>query len=73
MPRRYLRYLVSPLTCYAMGLTVVLGWRGPQAACVTQVLLLLEVSSRSTTPSSTPELSIASRRANSASSSAGVW
>jgi hypothetical protein len=44
LPRRYLRYLVFPIACCAIGLTVVLGWLGPQAAWVTLVLLLLEVS-----------------------------
>ena len=44
LPRRSLRYLVFPLLCSAVGLSVVLGWLGPQAAWVTLVLLVLEIS-----------------------------
>lgn len=44
LPQRYLRYLVVPLSCCALGLTIVLGVRGVEAAWVTFVLLLLEVS-----------------------------
>ncbi|MFO0038949.1 MAG: DUF475 domain-containing protein [Synechococcaceae cyanobacterium] len=44
LPRRYLRYLIFPLACCAVGLAVVFGWRGPQAAWVTLVLLVLEIS-----------------------------
>ena len=44
LPRRYLRYLVVPLGCCAVGLAIVLGMLGLEAAWVTLVLLLLEVS-----------------------------
>ncbi|MFM7265647.1 MAG: DUF475 domain-containing protein [Cyanobium sp.] len=44
LPRRYLRYLLFPLACCAVGLALVYGWRGPQAAWVTLVLLVLEIS-----------------------------
>jgi hypothetical protein len=42
--RRYLRYLLFPISCCALGLVVVLGWQGLEAAWITLVLLLLEVS-----------------------------
>ena len=42
--RRYLRYLIFPLSCCAFGLVVVLGWQGVAAAWITLVLLLLEIS-----------------------------
>lgn len=42
--RRYLRYLTFPLACCACGLAIVLGWQGVEAAWITLVLLLLEVS-----------------------------
>ncbi|MEB3199536.1 MAG: DUF475 domain-containing protein [Synechococcaceae cyanobacterium] len=44
LPTRYLRYLLFPLGCCALGLVLVLGLRGLSAAWVTLVLLLLEVS-----------------------------
>jgi hypothetical protein len=44
LPRRTLRYLVFPLLCSGVGLSVVLGWLGPQAAWITLVLLVLEIS-----------------------------
>ena len=44
LPRRYLRYLLFPLACCAVGLALVFGWRGPQAAWITLVLLVLEIS-----------------------------
>jgi hypothetical protein len=44
LPRRTFRYLVFPLACCAVVLAAVLGWQGPQAAWVTLVLLLMEVS-----------------------------
>ena len=44
LPRRTLRYLLFPLASCAVALAVVLGWQGPQAAWVTLVLLLMEVS-----------------------------
>jgi len=43
-PMRYLRYLVLPLACCAIGLAIVLGTLGPEAAWVTLVLLVLEIS-----------------------------
>jgi uncharacterized protein len=42
--RRLLRYLLFPLACCTAGLAVILGLQGLQAAWVTLVLLLLEVS-----------------------------
>lgn len=42
--RRYLRYLIFPLSCCACGLAVVLGLQGLEAAWITLVLLLLEIS-----------------------------
>ncbi len=44
LPRRYLRYLIVPLICCAVGLALVFGWWGPEAAWVTLVLLVLEIS-----------------------------
>ena len=44
LPQRYLRYLVFPLICCACGLAVVLGVMGLEAAWITLVLLMLEVS-----------------------------
>jgi hypothetical protein len=44
LPRRSLRYLIFPLACCGVGLAMILGWQGPQAAWVTLVLLLMEVS-----------------------------
>ena len=44
LPRRYLRYVMFPLVCCAIGLVVILGLQGVEAAWVTLVLLLLEVS-----------------------------
>jgi hypothetical protein len=44
LARRYLRYLIFPLGCCAAGLAIVLGWQGIEAAWITLVLLLLEVS-----------------------------
>jgi hypothetical protein len=44
LPSRYLRYLVFPIGCCALGLLVMLGTRGVAAAWITLVLLLLEVS-----------------------------
>jgi uncharacterized protein len=44
LPRRYLRYLIFPLVCCACGLAIVLAWQGVEAAWLTLVLLLLEVS-----------------------------
>ena len=41
---RYLRYLLVPIGCCAVGLLVMLGSRGVGAAWITLVLLLLEVS-----------------------------
>jgi hypothetical protein len=41
---RYLRYLIFPLSCCAAGLAVVLGLQGVEAAWITLVLLLLEIS-----------------------------
>jgi hypothetical protein len=43
-PRRFLRYLIFPLACCAGGLAIVMGWQGLEAAWITLVLLLLEVS-----------------------------
>ncbi|MEB3165300.1 MAG: DUF475 domain-containing protein [Cyanobacteriota bacterium] len=44
LPWRYLRYLMFPLACCAAGLAIVLGLRGPAAAWIALVLLLLEIS-----------------------------
>jgi hypothetical protein len=44
LPTRYLRYLVFPIGCCALGVLVMLGTRGVAAAWITLVLLLLEVS-----------------------------
>jgi hypothetical protein len=41
---RYLRYLLFPLACCALGLVIVLGTQGASAAWLTLVLLLLEIS-----------------------------
>jgi hypothetical protein len=41
---RYLRYLLIPLACCAGGLAIVLGLHGLEAAWITLVLLLLEIS-----------------------------
>ncbi|KEF41763.1 MAG: hypothetical protein ER33_09440 [Cyanobium sp. CACIAM 14] len=41
---RYLRYLPVPLACCAVGLAIVFGLHGLQAAWITLVLLLLEIS-----------------------------
>jgi len=41
---RYLRYLLVPLACCAGGLAIVLGLHGLEAAWITLVLLLLEIS-----------------------------
>jgi hypothetical protein len=43
-PSRYIRYLLFPIGCCALGLLVMLGSRGVSAAWITLVLLLLEVS-----------------------------
>ncbi len=42
--QRYLSYLLFPLACCAAGLVVVLGLQGVEAAWITLVLLLLEIS-----------------------------
>ena len=42
--QRYLSYLLFPLACCAAGLVVVLGLQGLEAAWITLVLLLLEIS-----------------------------
>jgi hypothetical protein len=42
--QRYLKYLVFPLGCCALGLALVLGMAGLEAAWITFVLLLLEIS-----------------------------
>lgn len=44
LPRRYLRYITFPLICCGIGLAVILGLQGLEAAWVTLVLLILEVS-----------------------------
>ena len=41
---RYLRYLLVPLACCTAGLAIVLGLHGLEAAWITLVLLLLEIS-----------------------------
>jgi hypothetical protein len=42
--QRYLKYLLFPLGCCALGLALVLGMAGLEAAWITFVLLLLEIS-----------------------------
>lgn len=42
--QRYLKYLVFPLGCCALGLALVFGMAGLEAAWITFVLLLLEIS-----------------------------
>jgi hypothetical protein len=44
LAQRTLRYLLLPLASCACGLAVVLAWQGVEAAWVTLVLLLLEIS-----------------------------
>jgi hypothetical protein len=44
LARRTLRYLLFPLACCGCGLAVVLAWQGLEAAWVTLVLLVLEIS-----------------------------
>ena len=44
LPRRYLRYVMFPLVCCAIGLVVILGLQGVEAAWVTLVLQLLSTS-----------------------------
>jgi hypothetical protein len=42
--QRYLKYLIFPLGCCALGLVLVFGMAGLEAAWITFVLLLLEIS-----------------------------